>query len=65
MFMEEPIGKRINHLRVEQAKQTGAQIIATGCPFCITMISDGVKDKALEGSMQVKDLAEIVAERLL
>lgn len=64
MFMEEPIGRRINHVRVEQAQATGAQTIATGCPFCMTMISDGVKDKSLEENIQVKDLAEIVAERI-
>jgi len=65
MFMEEPIGKRINHERTEQAQKTGANTVATGCPFCMTMMSDGTKDKGLEETLQVKDVAEIVAERLI
>lgn len=64
MFMEEDIGKRINHERTEQALKTGADTIATGCPFCMTMLNDGVKDKGKEDQVQVKDIAEIVAERL-
>jgi len=64
MFMEEPIGKRINHERTDQIAATGADTVATGCPFCMTMLSDGVKDKQLEDNIQVKDIAELVAERL-
>lgn len=64
MFMEEPIGKRVNIERTEQAVATGAKTVATGCPFCMTMLTDGVKDKGIEEQMQVKDLAELVAERL-
>lgn len=64
MFMEEHQGKRINHARVEQAIATDAKIIATGCPFCMTMMNDGVKDKGCEEKIVVKDIAEIVAERI-
>ncbi len=64
MFMEEHIGKRINHERCDQALKTNAKTIATGCPFCMTMMNDGIKDKGLEESIQVKDIAEIVSERL-
>jgi len=64
MFMEETIGERVNRMRVDQAKKTGAQTLATGCPFCMTMLKDGVADRELEGSMQVKDIAEIVDERM-
>jgi len=63
MFMEEHIGKRINHERCDQAIATGAKTIATGCPFCMTMMSDGIKDKGRE-DIQVKDIAELVAEQL-
>ena len=64
MFMEEKIGTRVNNLRVDQAMETQPQVIASACPFCMTMLSDGVKAKDLSESVQTKDLAEIVAERL-
>ena len=60
MFMEETIGKRINHERAEEVIATGTAQVAAACPFCITMLSDGIRDK--NGSVQVKDIAEIVDE---
>jgi Fe-S oxidoreductase len=64
IFLEEKIGKRVNVERTEQAMATGAKTIAVGCPFCMTMITDGTKAKNAEGAVQVKDVAELVAERL-
>lgn len=64
MFMEEHQGKRINHERTDQAIKTGAKTIATGCPFCMTMMSDGLKDRGKDEEIVVKDIAELVAERL-
>lgn len=64
MFMEEHMGKRINHERTDQALATGASVIATGCPFCMTMMSDGIKDRGKEEEIQVKDIAEIIAEQI-
>jgi Fe-S oxidoreductase len=64
MFMEEHMGKRINHERTDQALSTGAKTIATGCPFCMTMMSDGIKDRGKEEEIRVKDIAELVAEQL-
>ena len=64
IFLEETIGKRVNVERTEQAIATGARTVAVGCPFCMTMITDGTKAKNVEGAVQVKDLAELVAERL-
>ncbi len=64
MWMEEKIGTRVNNLRVEQALETQPQVIASACPFCMTMLSDGVKAKDVADSVATKDLAEIVAERL-
>lgn len=63
MFKEpEPGRKDINVERTEEALATGAETIAVACPFCMTMISDGVKNKEKETTVHVKDLAELIAE---
>jgi len=63
MFMEERQGKRINIERTEELLATGAETIAVACPFCMTMISDGVK--AVQSDVPVLDIAEVVAGQLL
>ena len=60
MWMEEHHGSRINVTRSEQAIETKASTVATSCPFCITMISDGMKTKDMADKIQVKDIAEIL-----
>jgi len=63
MFKEPENGKKdINIARTEEALATGATTIAVACPFCMTMMTDGVKNKEKESAVQVKDLAELVAE---
>jgi Fe-S oxidoreductase/nitrate reductase gamma subunit len=62
MFMEETQGKRINVERAEQLLATGADTLAVACPFCMTMISDGVKAKGSD--VPVLDISEVVASRL-
>jgi heterodisulfide reductase subunit D len=63
MFKEpEPGRKDINVERAEEALATGAGTIAVACPFCMTMMSDGVKSKEREADVKVKDLAELIAE---
>lgn len=63
MFKEpEPGKKDINVERTEEALATGAKTIAVGCPFCLTMISDGVKNKNQENEVSVLDLAELIAK---
>jgi Fe-S oxidoreductase len=64
VFLEETLGTRVNVARTEQALATGAKTVAVGCPFCMTMVTDGTKTKNVEESVKVKDLAELVAERL-
>lgn len=65
MFKEEEKGdKRINVERTQEALQTGASIIAAACPFCNTMLSDGVKNSQQEDSVQVLDIAELIAASL-
>jgi Fe-S oxidoreductase len=64
MWMEETEGTRVNEDRTREALATGAATVATACPFCMTMFDDGVKSAARQDDVAVKDLAEIVAERL-
>lgn len=67
MWMEEHIGKRVNHDRVDEALATGATTIATGCPFCRVMVSDGIDDR-IEASgregVDVRDIAQLLLESL-
>ncbi|MBL1280432.1 MAG: (Fe-S)-binding protein [Fluviicola sp.] len=63
MFKEAEKGdKEINVERTEEALETDADIIATGCPFCNTMMTDGVKLANKEGSVEVLDVAELIAQ---
>jgi Fe-S oxidoreductase len=65
MFKEAEKGKtEVNHLRAEQALETGAEIIAVGCPFCHTMMSDGVKHHNKEMEVKVMDVAEVIGHGL-
>jgi Fe-S oxidoreductase len=63
MWKEEEPGKmRVNEARYNEAKSTGANTVAVGCPFCMTMMNDA--SKADGGTIQVKDVAELVVERM-
>ena len=63
MWKEEEAGSgRVNETRFAEAKATGANTVAVGCPFCMSMMTDA--SKADGGEIQVKDVAEIVAERM-
>lgn len=63
MFKEPEKGDQdINIRRTEEALEVQPEIIATGCPFCMTMMTDGVKNKEKETEVMVKDLAELIAE---
>ena len=65
MFKEEEKGTtRINFERTAEAIDTGANMIASACPFCNTMLSDGVKNKEKEAEVKVMDIAELVAASL-
>jgi Fe-S oxidoreductase len=62
MFKEEEKGTtRINWERTNEAIDTGAGIIAAACPFCNTMLTDGVKTREKEESVEVLDIAEMIA----
>lgn len=64
MWMEEKSGTRINHKRLEDVQtQTSATIVASACPFCLTMLGDAVKETKAE-DLETKDIAELLAESL-
>jgi Fe-S oxidoreductase len=66
-WMEEQIGngqKRINETRAKEALDTGAEVIATACPYCLTMMTDGTKAHNAEEKVRTLDIAEILAKSL-
>jgi Fe-S oxidoreductase len=65
MFKEEEKGNtRVNWERTKEALETNAPLIAAACPFCNTMLTDGVKVNEKEEAVKVLDVAELVAESL-
>ncbi|HEY7203998.1 MAG TPA: (Fe-S)-binding protein [Methylomirabilota bacterium] len=63
-WVEEHEGRRVNQLRVEQAMEVKPDILASACPFCLTMFEDGVKAKEVGDTIKTRDIAELLAERL-
>jgi Fe-S oxidoreductase len=66
-WLEEKLGTRVNRARAEEAAATLGEkggVVATGCPFCLTMMKDGIADTGKEESLRVMDVAEIVAAGL-
>jgi Fe-S oxidoreductase len=64
MWLEEKIGARINQNRVDEASGTGATVVATACPFCTTMIKDGISETGREEGLRVRDVAELLSDSL-
>jgi Fe-S oxidoreductase len=64
MFMEEHLGTRVNLERTDEALGTTPDVIGTACPFCMTMMTDGVKERQRTDTVRVKDIAEIVLEAI-
>jgi Fe-S oxidoreductase len=65
MLFYEPIeDQRMGQVRVKMAEEAGANVIVTGCPFCLVNLEDGVKTSGLEGKMEVIDLTELVARQI-
>ena len=66
MWMEEKVGQRVNHRRIDQllAAKTGATKVASGCPFCLIMLEEGVGAKGVQEQVRPVDVLELVAERL-
>jgi Fe-S oxidoreductase len=63
-WMDLKIGERVNSIRAQEAAETGASTVATACPFCMQMMEDGVKLTGNEQKLDVRDIAEIIAERV-
>jgi Fe-S oxidoreductase len=63
MWMETPIGERFSDQRVQEAKSTGASVLATACPYCIACLEDSIKAQKIP-DLKVMDIAEIVAQVL-
>ncbi|WRP06463.1 4Fe-4S dicluster domain-containing protein [Rossellomorea aquimaris] len=60
MWMEEDAGHRVNVSRTEQALEVSPSVISSGCPYCLTMLSDGTKAKEVEETVSTQDVAEIL-----
>ena len=65
MWMEEFTGERINLNRAKEALAQGPDTVCTACPYCLTMLDDGIKDLQAADRVQVKDIAEVLAEAVL
>ena len=64
MWMEEHLGKRINVMRTEEALKVNPNTIGTACPYCLTMLEDGLKAKDMEEAVKTMDLAELLNNAL-
>ena len=64
MWMEEKIGTRVNHNRVDEVLASGADTVATACPFCTIMLRDGVDDRGASEKLQVINVSELVARSM-
>jgi len=65
MWMEENIGTRVNHNRVDEILASGADTVATACPFCTIMVQDGVNDRGAQEKVQVLNVSELVAKSMV
>jgi Fe-S oxidoreductase len=63
-FVEEPPAQRVNQERAREILATDADVVAVGCPFCLTMMEDGINARKGDREMRVKDVAELLAEAL-
>ena len=63
-FVDEPKDKRVNQERARQALETGADVVAVGCPFCMTMLEDGINAKRGERDVKIMDVAELLLQSM-
>ena len=65
MWLEETIGERINNIRTEEVLESGADTIASACPYCLTMFTDGLKDKDAIEKVAAVDIIELVEQAMV
>jgi Fe-S oxidoreductase len=63
MWVDVP-GERLAEIRMKNAAEMGAEIVATACPFCLLTFEDAVKTTGLEGKIQIMDIAELLAQAI-
>ena len=64
MWLHEHLGRRLNTIRAEEVYETGADVVGTACPYCLTMLEDGIKTLELKKSPKVLDVIEMIAASL-
>jgi Fe-S oxidoreductase len=64
VWLEEHEGRRVNQIRVEQAMEVNPRLLASACPFCLTMFEDGVRGKGVADTIRTRDIAELVADAI-
>ena len=64
MWMETDADKRINVLRIQDALDTQADVVATACPYCLLMFDDAIRSKGIGEQVQVMDIAEVIDYQL-
>ncbi|RMF24920.1 MAG: (Fe-S)-binding protein, partial [Deltaproteobacteria bacterium] len=65
MWIDEDPSQRVNTLRVDQLLETKPDVIASACPYCMTMLSDGIKEKQLEDQVETRDILELLADAVV
>ena len=64
MWLHERLGRRLNVIRAEEVTETGVDLLCTACPYCLTMLDDGLKALELERPVKVMDVVEMVAQSI-
>ena len=64
MWMHEHLGERINNLRTKEVIEVGVDFVATSCPYCLTMVEDGIKGQEMDDRVKALDLAEILYQSI-
>jgi Fe-S oxidoreductase len=64
MWLHEKVGQNVNNLRAEEIGESAVELIGTACPFCLTMLEDGISSLEMEQPPKVMDIIEIVASSL-
>jgi Fe-S oxidoreductase len=64
IWMDTPMNERFSDLRLQQAREIGAEVLATSCPYCITNFEESRLNLGYEGVLEVKDITELIQEMI-